>query len=73
MTKHLLDSFDCPGCRAKLQRCGIITYEGQTSPVFQCDVCKKSVDFFGDGELVDVAYTFTVTPDGRAVDPADPA
>lgn len=70
MTHTLVKEFACPGgCGATLKQCGIVTYQGKTAPVFQCETCTKSVEMFG--EKVDVALTFLVNQDGKAIDPAE--
>lgn len=70
MSHKLLEEFTCAGgCGAILERCGIVTYKGKTAPVFQCETCKKTVEMFG--ENVEVALTFLVDQDGKAIDPAE--
>ncbi len=38
-------------------------------PVFQCETCTLPWDL-GDGQVEEVLYTFAVTEDGQAFDPA---
>lgn len=66
---RFVKEFDCPGCRATLRQCGIVTHDGHACPVFQCETCRKQVTMFD--EKFDVALTFLVTRDGRVVDPGD--
>ncbi|HEX8913857.1 MAG TPA: hypothetical protein VF796_16025 [Humisphaera sp.] len=60
----------CPKCRRSLAPSGVATVDGAELPVYQCDECLVAVDFLGMRE--EQALTFAVTPDGRAVDPAEP-
>ena len=70
MRRELPTEFACAGgCGATLQRCGIVTYQGQACPVFQCDKCRKDTLMFG--EPIQVALTFLVSAEGVAVDPVE--
>lgn len=57
----------CPKCQAELEPIGQLDYDGQSLPVFQCEVCTVSWDV--EGESFPAALTFAVTPNGDLIDP----
>lgn len=59
----------CPKCSAQLQACGEVDTMGHTLPVFQCDSCTETKMIFG--EPFEVALTFCISPEGRAIDAVD--
>jgi transcription elongation factor Elf1 len=65
---YMQTTFTCPKCGAVLQRSGEVEIGTVALPVFQCDAC--TVDWELGGEVEQVAYTFAVSPDGVAFDPA---
>lgn len=61
--------FPCPRCNRSLEESGLIDWDGEEIPVYQCGECLAKVEMFG--EPFEVALTFAVR-DGKAFDPASP-
>ena len=62
-TESELTVYHCPQCGDENEKCGEVSdHAGLVSHVFQCDSCSSSVRF-GDSRF-DVAFTYTVSPDG---------
>ena len=58
----------CPQCSAPAAAAGEAFVNGdERLVVYQCDTCTASKDFFGDGQLIEFAYSWAVNGAGQVV------
>lgn len=62
----------CPRCGRSLEASGVVTTDGRSFPVYQCDDCVVNAATDG-GEPIPAALTFCVDENGKAFDPATSA